>query len=78
MQDPEPPPPPGKLGRVERAIAATRVRDSQRFLLIAAATLVGVLIVFGWVSSQHGAPQAAPFPSVTPRRSPRTHRSRPR
>jgi cytoskeleton protein RodZ len=65
-EDPEPPPPPGKLGRVERAIAATRVRDSQRFLLIAAATLVGVLIVFGWVSSQHGAPQAAPFPTGGP------------
>ena len=64
--DPEPPPPPGKLGRVERAIAATRVRDSQRFLLIAAATVVGVLIVFGVVSSQHGAPQAAPFPAGAP------------
>ncbi len=65
-EDPEPPPPPGKMGRVERAIAATRVRDSQRFLLIAAAVVVGVLIVFGIVSSQHGAPPEAPLPTTTP------------
>ena len=64
--DPEPPPPPGKLGRVERAIAATRVRDSQRFLLIAAAVVVGVLIVFGIVSSQHAAPEEAAIPTAVP------------
>jgi hypothetical protein len=64
--DPEPPPPPGKMGRVERAIAATRVRDSQRFLLIAAAVVVGVLIVFGIVSSQHAAPDQASIPTVVP------------
>jgi cytoskeleton protein RodZ len=64
--DPEPPPPPGKLGRVERAIAATRVRDSQRFLLIAAATVVGVLIVFGLVSRKHATPEQAAIPTVTP------------
>jgi Helix-turn-helix domain len=61
-EDPEPPPPPGKLGRIERAIAATRVRDSQMFLLIAAATLVGVLIVFGLLSNDHAAPEQAVIP----------------
>src|SRR5436190_3905230 len=39
-EDPAPPPPPSKLGRVERAIAATRIRDNQRFLLIAAAVVL--------------------------------------
>jgi len=65
-EDPEPPPPPGKLGRVERAIAATRVRDSQRFLLIAAATVVGVLIVFGLVSGLHATPPQASIPAQAP------------
>lgn len=64
--DPEPPPPPGKMGRVERAIAATRVRDSQRFLLIAAATVVGVLIVFGLLSGDHAAPDRAAIPTSAP------------
>lgn len=62
-EDPEPPPPPGKMGRVERAIAATRVRDSQRFLLIAAAVVIGVLIVFGVLSSQHASPEQASIPT---------------
>ena len=65
-EDPEPPPPPGKMGRVERAIAATRVRDSQRFLLIAAAVVVGVLIVFGLLSSLHAAPPQATIPAKAP------------
>jgi hypothetical protein len=62
---PEPPPPPGKLGRVERMIAATRIRDNQRLLLIAAAGLVAVLIVFGWLSRDHAAPPAAAIPTQT-------------
>jgi hypothetical protein len=65
-EDPEPPPPPRKLGRVERAIAATRVRDNQRFLLIAAAVLVVVLLIFGPLSRNHGAPPPATIPTQTP------------
>ncbi len=57
--DPEPPSPPGKMGRVERAIAATRIRDNQRFLLIAAAFVLFVLIVFGLLSRDHAAPPPA-------------------
>src|SRR5262249_28394888 len=38
--DPEPPPPPAKMGRVEQALAAARIRDNQRFLLIAAAVVL--------------------------------------
>lgn len=63
---PEPPPRPRKLGRVERAIAATRVRDNQRFLLIAAAVLVVVLLIFGPLSRNHGAPPPATIPTQTP------------
>ena len=32
--EPGPPPPPGKMGRVEQAIAATRIRDNQRLLIV--------------------------------------------
>jgi cytoskeleton protein RodZ len=49
-EEPAPPKPPSGLGRVERAIAATRVRDSQRFLLIAAGVVLGALIIVGLVS----------------------------
>lgn len=65
-EDLEPPPPPRKLGRVERAIAATRVRDNQRFLLIAAAVLVVVLLIFGLLSRGKDAPPPATGPGVTP------------
>jgi Uncharacterized protein conserved in bacteria len=65
-EDPEPPLPPRKLGRVERAIAATRVRDNQRFLLIAAAVLVVVLLIFGLLSRGHDSPPPATIPAQTP------------
>jgi hypothetical protein len=65
-EDPEPPSPPRKLGRVERAIAATRVRDNQRFLLIAAAVLVVALLIFGPLSRGKDAPAPATAPARTP------------
>ena len=61
--EPEPPPPPAKLGRVERALAAARIRDNQRFLLIAACFLILVLIVFGLLSRDRVAPDAAAIPT---------------
>jgi cytoskeleton protein RodZ len=64
--DPEAPPPPGKMGRVEQAIAATRIRDNQRFLLVGAATLVVLLLVFGFLSRDHAAPPAATISTATP------------
>jgi hypothetical protein len=64
--DPEPPRPPERMGRVERAIAATRIRDNQRFLLIAAAFVLFVLIVFGLLSRDHSAPQPAAIATGTP------------
>lgn len=60
--EPEPPPPPQKAGRVERAIAATRIRDNQRFLLIAAAVVLIALIAVGLVS-RRAAPPAATMAS---------------
>lgn len=64
--DPEPPVPPSGLGKIERAIAATRIRDNQKFLLIAAAVVLLALIGVGLVS-RGGAPAAAiPTTSVDP------------
>src|SRR3954466_12666038 len=66
-QDVAPPEPPGKLGRVERGLAASRVRDNQKFLLIAAAVVLVALIGFGLVS-RSGAPPAGAIttPSFVP------------
>ena len=57
---------PGKMGRVERAIAATRVRDNQRFLLFARRTVLIVAVVFGLVSRAHAAPAAGDDPHGAP------------
>lgn len=62
---PEPPPPPARLGRVERALAAARIRDNQRFLLIAASMLIVVLIVFGLLSRDRVAPDAGAISTTT-------------
>ncbi len=63
-EDPEPPPPPAKAGRVEQALAAARIRDSQKFFLIAAAVVLMVLVAVGLVS-RDGAPAVADLPSAT-------------
>jgi hypothetical protein len=57
--DPAPPPPPGKLGRIEQAIAATRIRDNQRLLVVVAGTLIVIAGVFGLVSSRTAGPPPA-------------------
>jgi hypothetical protein len=62
--DPIPPPPPAKLGRVERAIAATRIRDNQRVMVLLAATVLVVAIVFGLLSRGHSAPPPAALPTA--------------
>jgi cytoskeleton protein RodZ len=63
--DPAPPPPPEGLGRIERAIAATRIRDNQRFLLLGAATVLVLLLLFGLLSGDSGAPPPAALPTTT-------------
>jgi cytoskeletal protein RodZ len=60
----EPPPPPAKLGRVERAIAATRVRDNQRLMVFAAGAVLVVAVVFGILNRGRAAPPPASLPSV--------------
>jgi hypothetical protein len=57
-EDVEPPEPPGKLGRVEQGLAASRIRDNQKFLLVAAIVIFVALIGVGFVS-RRGAPPAA-------------------
>ena len=64
--DLEPPPPPAKMGPVERAIAASRIRDNQRFLQFAALAIIVVAIVFGLLSRSHGTPPPAALGSATP------------
>jgi cytoskeletal protein RodZ len=64
--EPAAPPPPEGLGRIERAIAATRIRDNQRFLLLGAAMLVLLLLLFGLVARDRGAPAPAVIPTTAP------------
>jgi cytoskeleton protein RodZ len=59
-------PPSAKLGRVERMIAASRIRDNQRFLLITAASILLVLLALGLLSRGEAAPPTAELPSTTP------------
>jgi len=61
----EPAPPPGKLGPVERMIAASRIRDNQRFLLVAAITILVVLLALGVLSRGEAAPPTATIPAST-------------
>ena len=67
---PVPPPPPAKLGRVERAIAATRIRDNQRFMVFLAGTVLVIAVVFGFVSRGHSAPAPATLPTVAAQPAP--------
>jgi cytoskeleton protein RodZ len=64
-EDPAPPPPPAGLGRIERAIAATRIRDNQRFLLLGASTVLVLLLLFGLLSRDRGTPPPAALPTTT-------------
>jgi cytoskeletal protein RodZ len=62
----EPAPPPGRLGPVERMIAASRIRDNQRFLLVAAVTILLILLAIGFLSRGEAAPPTAEIPVDTP------------
>ncbi len=61
---PPPPPPPAKLGRVERAMAATRIRDNQRLMVFLAGLVLVIAVVFGLLSRGHSAPAPATLPTV--------------
>ena len=58
-------PPPGKLGPVERMIAGSRIRDNQRFLLVAAVTILLILLALGFLSRGEAAPPTAEIPAGT-------------
>ena len=61
---PPPPPPPAKLGRVERAMAATRIRDNQWLMVFLAGLVLVIAVVFGLLSRGHSAPAPATLPTV--------------
>jgi Helix-turn-helix domain len=63
-ETPAPPPPPAKLGRIERAMAATRIRDNQLLMILLAGTVLVVAVVFGLLSRGHSAPEPATLPTV--------------
>jgi cytoskeletal protein RodZ len=71
-----PPEPPGKLGRVERGLAASRIRDNQKFLLVAAAVILVALIAVGLVSRGGATPEATiETPSIGTGTTPSTSES---
>jgi cytoskeletal protein RodZ len=61
---PPPPPPPARLGRIERAMAATRIRDNQWLMVFLAGTILVIAVVFGLLSRGHSAPDPATLPTV--------------
>jgi len=61
----EPTPPPARLGPVERMIAASRIRDNQQFLLVAAGSILLILLAFGFLSRGESAPPKAVIPADT-------------
>lgn len=63
-QTPPPPAPPARLGRIERAMAATRIRDNQRLMVLLAGTVLVIAVVFGLLSRGHSAPAPAELPTV--------------
>ena len=63
-ETPPPPPPPAKLGRIERAMAATRIRDNQLLMVFLAGTVLVIAVVFGLLSRGHSAPTPAMLPTV--------------
>jgi cytoskeleton protein RodZ len=65
VEEVEQAPPPARMGPVERMIAASRIRDNQRFLLIAAASILVVLLAFGVLSRGAAAPPKAEIPAET-------------
>src|SRR5918992_4302724 len=62
---PEPVPPPARMGRVERLIAASRIRDNQRFLLVSAVSILVILLAFGLLTRGAAAPPTADVPTET-------------
>ncbi|MGZ5301752.1 MAG: helix-turn-helix domain-containing protein, partial [Actinomycetota bacterium] len=61
---PPPPPSPAKLGRIERAMAATRIRDNQWLMVFLAGVVLVIAVVFGLLSRGHSAPAPATLPTV--------------
>jgi cytoskeleton protein RodZ len=61
--EPPSPVPPARIGRIERAITASRIRDSQRLAIMLALTLLVGAVAFGLLSQRRSAPAAAGPPT---------------
>jgi hypothetical protein len=62
--EPPPPAPPAKMGRVERAVAASRIRDNQRLVIFGAVFLIVLAVLFGVLSRGRSAPAPATLPTT--------------
>jgi Helix-turn-helix domain len=63
-QDPDPSAPPPKMDKIERTIAARRLRDNSKVIILVAATVLIGLLAFGFLSNGRGSPPAAALPSI--------------
>ncbi|MEO8476644.1 MAG: helix-turn-helix domain-containing protein [Actinomycetota bacterium] len=61
---PEPLPVPQKMGRIELAMAAARIRDSQKFLMGVALGLLVILLAVGLLARDNGTPPPAAIPTT--------------
>jgi cytoskeletal protein RodZ len=59
--EPAPTPPPARADRATRVLAANRLRDSPRLVVLGATTILVVLIAFGVLSRSQGTPAPAPI-----------------
>lgn len=63
-QEPPPPARPPKMDKIERTIAARRLRDNSGVIILATATVLVGLLALGFVSNRRGSPPAASLPPV--------------
>jgi len=66
VDDPEPPPPPVKIGAIERAIMASRIRDNQWLALVLAVAVIAGGVWLGLLSKGRTTPAPATLPTVAP------------
>jgi hypothetical protein len=59
--EPAPTPPPTQADRATRVLAASRLRDNPRLVVLGATTILVVLIAFGILSRSDGTPAPAPI-----------------
>jgi hypothetical protein len=63
-QEQPPSAPPPKMDKIERTIAARRLRDNSKIIILATATVLIGLLAFGFLSKGRGSPPAASLPAM--------------